>query len=281
MSGRRRLRATTADSMPAGALMLASALVLGGSAGGCSYPSAEQPFPGTCAPLTVVSSTPADGTGDLPTDAPISLTFSDFPDPDSVRLDTVLLSSGVYTRLGGFSVDLITRSVRFASRSPLQADLTYRVTVTSTVRSLTGCIASGDQRRFATGDGPSNPPLPPPSVPSLSAILPIFAARCAGGGCHRPDPDDGSCLEAPAQGLSLCDRDAWSALVNTDATELAGMKRVLPGDAARSYLMRKLVTGPSGGPVPTAVGQREPPDAPLADDDLRAISDWIDGGAPQ
>jgi hypothetical protein len=40
------------------------------------------------------------------------------------------------------------------------------------------------------------------------------------------------------------------------------------------------VTGSSGGPVPTTPGQREPPGAPLADDDLRAISDWIDGGAP-
>jgi hypothetical protein len=192
-----------------------------------------------------------------------------------------LLSSGVYTRLGGFAVDFVTRSVRFAARNPLQADLTYRLTVTSTVRSLTGCPATDDQRRFATGDGPSNPPLPPPSVPAFSAILPIFAAHCGGGNCHRPDPDDGTCLDTPAQGLSLCDRDGWAALVGADSTEQSGIKRVLPGDAARSYLIRKLVTGPNGGPVPTTLGQREPPSAPLADAELRAISDWIDGGAPQ
>ncbi len=103
----------------------------------------------------------------------------------------------------------------------------------------------------------------------------------AGASCHRPDPDDGSCLDAPAQGLSLCDRDAFAALVYADATELAGMKRVQPGDASRSYLIRKIVPGPNGGPVPTTPGHRDPPDAPLAETDLRAISDWINGGAPQ
>ena len=59
------------------------------------------------------------------------------------------------------------------------------------------------------------------------------------------------------------------------------MKRVEPGDASRSYLIRKIVPGPDGGPVPTTPGHRDPPDAPLADADLRAISDWINGGATQ
>jgi len=257
----------------------ATTVLLAGTLLGCSYPSAQQPLLGTCAPLTVVSSTPPDGARDLPTDGSIGLDMSDFPDPDSVRLDTVLLSSGVYTRLGGFVVDFITQSIRFTPRNPLQANLTYEVTVAPTVRSLTGCTAETDQRTFATGPGPADPPLPPPAVPAWSAILPILAARCGGGQCHRPDPDDGSCLDAPAQGLSLCDRDAYAALVYADATELAGMKRVQPGDAARSYLIRKIVPGPNGGPVPTTPGHRDPPDAPLAEADLRAISDWINGGA--
>jgi hypothetical protein len=274
MTGRGRLHATTA------ALLLAGPLLVGSPAG-CSYPSGEQPEPGACAPMTVVESTPVDGAGNIPTDTSISLTLSGFPDPDSVRLDTVLLSSGVYTRLGGFFVDFITRSVQFTPRNQLQANLTYAVTVMPAVRSLTGCSAQSDQRTFRTGAGPSTPPLPPAETPPWSAILPIFAARCGGGNCHRPDPDDGSCLDAPAQGLSLCDRDAWSALVYADATELAGMKRVQPGDASRSYLIRKIVPGPDGGPVPTTPGHRDPPDAPLADTDLRAISDWINGGAPQ
>ena len=57
----------------------------------------------------VVSSNATDGASDVPTDGSISLALSDFPDPDSVRLDTVAALSGVYTRLGGFVVDFITR----------------------------------------------------------------------------------------------------------------------------------------------------------------------------
>ena len=267
-----------AGSLATGGLLAAGAF-LAGSLSGCSYPSAEQPLPGTCAPLTVLSSMPDDDAGGVPTDAPISLSASDFPDPDSVRLDTVVLSSGVYTRLGGFFVDFITQSIRFTPRNQLQPNLTYVVTLMSGVRTLTGCSAKLDQRSFRTGDGPSDPPLAPPDVPTFADIQPIFAAHCGGGNCHRPDPDDGSCLDAPAQGLSLCDRDAFAALVYADATELAGMKRVQPGDASRSYLIRKIVPGPNGGPLPTTPGHRDPPDAPLAETDLRAISDWINGGA--
>ena len=259
--------------------LLAAGAALAGLTAGCSYPSAEQPQPGACTPLTVLSSVPDEDTGGVPTDAPISLAVSDFPDPDSVRLDTVLLSSGIYTRLGGFFVDFISQSIRFTPRNQLQANLTYVVTLTAGVRTLTGCSAKFDQRGFGTGNGPSDPTLAPPDVPTFGAILPIFGAHCGGAGCHRPEPDDGSCLDAPAQGLSLCDRDAFAALVYADATELAGMKRVQPGDAARSFLIRKIVPGPNGGPVPTTPGHRDPPDAPLAETDLRTVSDWINGGA--
>jgi hypothetical protein len=58
------------------------------------------------------------------------------------------------------------------------------------------------------------------------------------------------------------------------------MALVAPFDAARSYLIRKVVPGtPGGGPIPGTFGQREPPDGPLPPDQLRALSDWIDGGA--
>ena len=136
----------------------------------------------------MVSSTPLDGASGLPTDGSIRLDMSDFPDPDSVRLDTVLLSSGVYTRLGGFVVDFITRSIQFAPRNPLQADLTYEVTVVPAVRSLTGCTAVSDQRTFTTGAGPADPPVPPPEVPAWSAILPIFAAHCGAAIATGPSP---------------------------------------------------------------------------------------------
>jgi len=247
---------------------------------GCSRPADQQQFPGRCAPFVLVSSSPADQAQDLPIDAPIGLTFSDFPEPETVDLGSVVLSSGVQTRLGTFQVDLLTRSIRFRTRNWLNPDITYVLTVFPAVTSLTGCPTETVQLRFHTGDKPTDPPLPTPEVPPFSQVLPIFADRCAGAACHRQTPEDGGgCLPAPAKGLSLCDQDAWSALVDADARELSGMKRVLAGDASRSFLMRKLIAGDNGGPVPTTPGHRDPPGLPLDESTLRLISDWIDGGA--
>jgi hypothetical protein len=212
-------------------------------------------------------------------DAPIGLTFTDFPAPETVGLDSVILSSGVQTRLGTFQVDLLTRSIRFRSRNWLSPDLTYLLTLSSTVRSLTGCPSQTAQLRFQTGPGPTDPPPPSVPAPTFAEVSAIFTARCAGG-CHLASPEQGAgCLAAPPKGLSLCAADAWSALVDADATEIAGMKRVVAGDASRSFLMRKLIGGDQGGPVPTTPGHRDPPGLPLDDSDLRLISDWIDSGA--
>jgi hypothetical protein len=272
--GRGWLRATAATA--AAALVGASPVILFG----CSQPTARQDLPGTCAPFDVVSSTPSDGADDIPIDAPIRLDFTDFPNPETVSLGSIVLSSGIQTRLGSFKVDLLTRSIRLGTRNWLLPNLTYLVTLLPNLRSLTGCAVESQQRRFRTGAGPSDPPPPPPSNPPFSDVLPILAARCAGAACHRqPLEQGGGCLAAPTKGLSLCDRDAWSALVDADAVEVAGMKRVVAGDASRSYLLRKLIPGPTGGPVPTTPGHRDPPDAPLGESDLRLISDWIDAGA--
>jgi hypothetical protein len=269
--------ATTTNALAT--LMSAAALTVCGCPG-CSRATDRDGFPGSCAPFSLVSSSPADQAQGVPVDAPVSLTFSDFPAPDTVDLGSVILSSGVQTRLGTFEVDLLTRSIRFRTRNWLNPDLTYLLTVFPTVRSLTGCPAEALQLRFHTSEGPTDPPPPTPEVPTFAEVLPIFAARCAGAACHRQTPEEGGgCLPAPPKGLSLCDEDAWSALVDADATEISGMKRVVAGDASRSFLLRKLVAGDGGGPVPTTPGHRDPPGLPLDDSALRLISDWIDGGA--
>ena len=267
---------------------LAAVVVMAVALPACSQPSSRQPIPGACTSFAVVSSDPEDGAQQLPIDTPVSLTFSDFPDPETVDLGTVLLSSGAQTRLGSFRVDLLTRSIRFQIRNLLSPDLTYMMTVLSDVRSLQGCAAKVDQRTFRTGEGRTDPPPPPAPIPSFTGdVLPIFAARCAGAGCHRDTASpggSGGCLATPARNLSLCDEQAWLALVDVPALELAGIRRVAPGDASRSFLMRKLIprdspAGAGGGPLPTTPGHRDPPDAPLSDVQLRLISDWIDSGA--
>jgi len=276
------LAASRRAPLPTTTALAAALIAVQVLAPGCSQPTDEQPHPGDCPPFTVVDWMP-DGLGDaVPTNATIDLVFSGYPDPGTVGDSTVLLSSGLLTRFGSYKVDLITRTVHFRPYSDLTADVTYQITVMPGLRSLQGCNTQQAQRTFQTGDGPVDEP-PTPDPPTLAAVLPIFAASCGSSGCHRQSPDDGGgCLAAPANRLSLCDAEAYDALVGVAAYGASDLKRVLPGDPSRSYLLRKLIQPDAGGPpvVPTTEGQRMPPGGPpLADADLRTISDWIAGGA--
>lgn len=225
--------------------------------------------------MVVVGWTPPPGDIGVPTDTSIRVTFSGFPDPNTVSVNTMLLTSGFFRTPQAYRVDLLTRSVVLHSISILTPHLGYAVTASGSIRSLEGCSGPTTHITFITGDGPIGTPAPP--APTFADIAPILTARCAGG-CHAAP--DGGCLDAPVAGLSLCADQARDALVDVPSRQYAGMSLVAPFDAARSYLIRKLVPGtPDGGPIPGTFGQREPPDAPLPDDQLRAISDWIDGGA--
>ena len=140
-------------------------------AAGCSQATGEQPRAGSCAPFAVVDSAPAAMADGVPTNTVVDLTFSGYPDPDTIDGSDVVLSSGVFTRFGRYDVDLITRRVRFTPRNPLTTDVTFLVTVLSDVKSLQGCAAEQAQRTFRTGDGPATaPPAPPPVTLAAIAI---------------------------------------------------------------------------------------------------------------
>jgi hypothetical protein len=203
------------------------------------------------------------------------VTFSDYPDPDTVGEPTMLLTTGVYRVPQTYRVNLARKSVLMTPDGTLGGQLGYTVTVSSGVLSLAGCGGVFEQREFTTGTDRAN--LPPPPVPALADVQAIFDAQCAGG-CHA-DPT-GGCLPAPARGLSLCAAEARDALVNVPSRENGSMALVAPLDSARSYLIRKLLPATQGGgPIPGTLGQREPPGSPLPPDQLEAIVAWIDGGA--
>ena len=110
------------------------------------------------------------------------------------------------------------------------------------------------------GRDPGDPAV---AVPSLRTdIQPIFSARCAIPGCHitATQANLGLVLTDPATSLAH--------LVNVDAVEITGFKRVVPGDAANSYLMLKLDADemPKAGP-------------PLSQGTKDTIRNWIDQGA--
>ena len=225
--------------------------------------------------MVVVGWTPTPGSTGVPTDTAVRVAFSGYPDPDTVSVSTMLLTSGFFRTPQAYRVDLLTRSVVMTSISGLTANLGYAVTVSNGIRSLAGCAGPTTDITFITGDGPTG--TTPSVAPTFADIAPILTSRCAGG-CHAAP--DGTCLDSPAAGLSLCEAEARGALVDVPSRELDGIALVAPFDAARSYLIRKVIPAvPDGGPLPGIFGQREPPDAPLPDDQLRALSDWIDGGA--
>ncbi len=109
---------------------------------------------------------------------------------------------------------------------------------------------------------------PPPLGPTLASIQAnIFSPSCALSGCHT-----GS---SPQMNQNLSAGMAYSNIVNVPSTEEPQYMRVLPGDAANSYLYMK-ITGDAritGVQMPKVGG-------PLTADKIAAIKDWINAGAP-
>ena len=95
----------------------------------------------------------------------------------------------------------------------------------------------------------------------------VFSMSCALAGCHA-----GS---SPQAGLDLSAGQSYANLVNVPSTEVGTLLRVKAGDAANSYLIRKLEGGPD------IVGARMPfGGPPLSQDVINRIRAWIDAGAP-
>lgn len=255
------------------------AVALLAAAFGCSQPGPTQPYLGTCAPLRVLSWLPFGGSLDVPRDTVIRLALDGYPDPDTIDLGGVIVTTGVFYHGGRYSVDMVEKTISFRATNNLRAQLGYNVTVQPALLSLQGCPAEMAQRSFRTGSTVNGPPPPPPvAVPMAAEVLPLFARTCAGAACHRAD--DGACLPAPAGAVSLCDAQAHDALVDVPSRQLSRLDLVEPNDSARSYLLRKLLPGETPDrPAPTTLGHRDPPGAPLSRDELHAIARWIDAGA--
>jgi hypothetical protein len=253
----------------------------------CSEPTDVQPYPGRCNAFEPVAWTPAAMARDVPVDTALGVTFTDYPDPDTLNASSMLLTTGIFWHPGLYHVDLVSRTAHFRLTSPLRAGLGYTLTVFPALRSLQGCPTPAQQRSFQTSDAMVTPAAPA-APPTLRDVLPIFARSCGGVACHRQPADDtggapaggDGCLPAPAKGLSLCDAQAWDGLVGVPSKEVSRLKLVAPRDASRSYLLRKLLPGDTpGGAAPTTLGHRDPPGAPLNEAELRVIASWIDGGA--
>jgi hypothetical protein len=226
-------------------------------------------------PLHPVVTVPEANGVDVPTDVTFRITFDGYPDPDTVRSNTLLLTTGYFWVPGSYGVDLVGKAAIMRPISQLSQQLGYSLHLRPALSSLDGCPGPNEEIEFQTGDAPANEP--PAAPATFTEVQDIFSGRCAGG-CHLGD--DGFCLATPAGGLSLCAPEAYDSLVAVPSRQRNDLRIVEAGNSARSYLLRKLLpaTG-SGGPITGVFGQREPPGEPLPEAQLRAVASWIDGGA--
>ena len=212
----------------------------------------------------------------VPTDVVIRVTFNDYPDPDTVRSNSLLLTTGYFWVPGTYGVDLIGKAAVVRPISWLSPDLGYGLHLRPALSSLAGCPGTSEEIEFITGYGPASEPVPAPTP--FAEVQAIFEARCAGG-CHLAEDGGGGCADDPAGDLSLCAADSWNSLVQAKSHQTDALLLVQPGDSARSYLLRKLLPTADGGRLPGVAGHRDPPGDPLSEPQLRLIAAWIDAGA--
>lgn len=107
---------------------------------------------------------------------------------------------------------------------------------------------------------------PPSNAPTLTSLQSsIFSPKCAVPGCHT--------APAPEQGMDLTEGHTYAFTIGVDSNELSGFKRVVPGDAADSYLYMKLAGDPR------IVGERMPFGGMLTAAEIESVKQWIDAGA--
>ncbi len=127
---------------------------------------------------------------------------------------------------------------------------------------------------FYCGDGgngiPEIPDIPETEISDPSFpddIQPIFTSSCALSGCHN---------SAAQAELILLQGQAYANIVNVDSTQDTQQpvrKRVLPADAANSYLVIKIEGNQT-------VGDRMPQGrSPLSSVRINNIKNWVNRGA--
>jgi hypothetical protein len=127
-----------------------------------------------------------------------------------------------------------------------------------------GLVLGGVFFQACSSPSSTQPPTVAKEDPSFAGdIQPIFSGSCAASSCH------GASVQA---GLSIVQGQSYANLVNIGSTEDVSRKRVLPGDAANSYIVIKLEGRQT-------VGAKMPLGGSLDAVSLQNIKNWINRGA--
>ena len=130
---------------------------------------------------------------------------------------------------------------------------------------LGACGDSGTGPDPNPGGGGGGDPRVVVADPAFGAVIQeIFTRKgCTASSCHG---------SAQSAGMSLTTSNAYANLVNVMATQ-SSVARVIPGDAAASYLIVKVEGRQSvGGRMPLG-------GSPLDNIDLTNLKNWINQGA--
>jgi len=201
---------------------------------------------------------------------PAPFTVSAAPIPSIAAIDPASAAAGETVTVSGSAFGAARRpgdTVVFAQGVDADpgvtswSDTEIRVTVPA------GAITGGVVVRAA---GVASAPFPftvAGSGPTLTQIqAEIFTPTCAQSACHDSQARGGLVLQAGR---------SYANLVNVASSQRPALKRVLPGDAAKSYLYQKisLPTPPEGDRMPQGL-------PPLGAAQIRLVRDWIEAGAP-
>ncbi len=226
--------------------------------------------------VTEISPDEGESLSELPDN--IQLSFNRAPDVLSAEQFEVLASGGDGRFTDGNEVVLTISGVNQVgtlvtldiSNNTDAAD-TYQVTALGSgingIEDDDGVLLDGDDDGTEGGDFVSQFIIEPPRAALLSVIqTDIFNVNCALSGCHT-----GS---SPRAGLNLSSGLAFSNIVSVLSSQNNSFTRVIPNDADNSLLVQKIEgTQTVGGRMPA--GGR----APLSNEDIQLIRDWITNGA--
>ena len=130
---------------------------------------------------------------------------------------------------------------------------------------LAALLSCGKLNELPTDPSGGNEP-PDPTATFSRVQSEIFTPTCAQIGCHDR-------LGNQSQ-LNLSAAAAYAQVVGHPSVEQPSLARVSPGDAANSYLYRKVTgSGITGDRMPQGL-------PPLSDPQQKLIRDWIRRGAP-
>jgi hypothetical protein len=173
-----------------------------------------------------------------------------------------------------------TRSAVMGLGAIASVDDTYRVTLRGSppaaILDLSGNALDGEftAGRFPSGNGVAGGDFVADfrvgMQPTLQSIQQnLFTPTCSVAGCH-----DGGGSALPRSVDLRNEAVSRTSLVGVASVEVPSLQRVAPGNAADSYVIRKLEGGPG------IVGQRMPFNGPYLDQaTINVIRQWIDGGA--